>query len=81
MGNHEYCEACGESDFHHGRPCDPAKKAAMSARTARCEKRKTDAVKRMERTLAQLKIPFELDQYDNAVVSWSDFTRVTSQDS
>ena len=25
MGNHEYCEKCGESDFHYHRPCDPAK--------------------------------------------------------
>lgn len=26
MGNHEYCTACGENDFHMGRDCDPIKK-------------------------------------------------------
>jgi len=31
MGNHEYCEDCGASDFHHGRPCDPTRKAAFEA--------------------------------------------------
>ena len=25
MGNHEFCEDCGESDFHLTRPCDPLK--------------------------------------------------------
>lgn len=32
MGNHEFCTECGESDFHHGRPCDPVKKATYQAR-------------------------------------------------
>ena len=25
MGNHEYCELCGENTLHLNRPCDPTK--------------------------------------------------------
>ena len=32
MGNHEWCEDCETSSFHHGQPCDPAKKAAVDKR-------------------------------------------------
>lgn len=31
MGNHEYCTECGASDFHLGRPCNPALKAKHQA--------------------------------------------------
>lgn len=31
VGNHEFCEACGESDFHRERPCDSEKVKAMRA--------------------------------------------------
>src|SRR6185369_10614471 len=32
MGNHEYCDECGENDFHRGEPCNPEKRAAHQAR-------------------------------------------------
>jgi predicted nucleic acid-binding Zn-ribbon protein len=32
MGNHEFCTECGASDFHHGRECDPKRKAEYEAR-------------------------------------------------
>jgi len=28
MGNHEFCEDCGASNFHLGEECDPERKAA-----------------------------------------------------
>ena len=39
MGNHEYCEECGESDFHLGRKCYPKKVAKVKAREAEVEMR------------------------------------------
>lgn len=46
MGNHEYCEDCGASSFHHGSPCDPelkAKKDAERAEADRLEQRRRAA--------------------------------------
>jgi hypothetical protein len=51
MGNHEYCIDCGESDFHHGRPCDPVKvariKAEKEAANRIMENKKTNTLTRL----------------------------------
>ena len=31
MGNHEYCELCGENNFHYNEPCSPEKRAKHQA--------------------------------------------------
>jgi hypothetical protein len=40
MGNHEFCTECHESDFHYGRPCDPAKRAKVVAQEEAAEKQR-----------------------------------------
>lgn len=40
MGNHEYCDECGEDDFHYGLPCNPEKKAQQDARNQEIENRR-----------------------------------------
>lgn len=43
MGNHEYCEDCGESDFHLHWPCDPVKLAKKKREEEDWEEKKKDA--------------------------------------
>lgn len=49
MGNHEYCVDCGESDYHHGSPCNPAKKAAMQVRNDEIERRRQRRVSKIKK--------------------------------
>lgn len=73
MGNHEYCEDCGESNFHLNRPCDPAKVAARKKQSARAEKTKQGCINRMKSALADAGINYTLDSYGNAIVSYTSF--------
>ena len=74
MGNHEYCEDCGENTFHHGSPCDPVKVAERKNRAAEAEARAATAVVRMRKKLDDCGIPYEMDGY-NAVVKWRSYTK------
>lgn len=51
MGNHEYCTACGENDFHWGQPCNPEKFKAHQDEQARI---KAAWEKRVENTKKKL---------------------------
>ena len=64
MGNHEYCELCGEHNFHYSTPCDPEKKAKHQAeKDARIERqiRAERAAKAMIEKLALKGIRATLD--------------------
>jgi hypothetical protein len=73
LGNHEYCCDCEESDFHHGRPCDPAKVGARVERERVAAERKKHAQGRMETRLRAADIGYEMDKYGNALIRWVDF--------
>ncbi len=57
MGNHEYCMACGESDFHWNRPCDPeklAEKKREKAKQKEYERQLIVAAKALQKDLEKL---------------------------
>lgn len=70
MGNHEYCDECGESDFHYGRPCDPAKKAAHQAEQAANQKRADQETKRITQLLDSVGLKYDLTRYGIIVRPW-----------
>ncbi len=72
MGNHEYCEECGASDFHYGRDCEPTRKATFQAGLREVEernKRATEAAKEAVIKLRGLGYKPQLDQFDNITIS------------
>jgi hypothetical protein len=76
MGNHEYCELCGENNFHYDEPCDPDKKAKhQAAKDARIERqiRAERAAKAMINTLYLKGIPATLDFEYKYVITISGF--------
>ena len=73
MGNHEFCEDCGESDFHLHRPCDPKKVAARKAEAKKQGEEQQQCIGKMKLELEKAGIKYRLDRYGNAIVSYSDF--------
>lgn len=74
MGNHEYCEDCGENDFHNHRPCDPAKVAARKAAEKQVIERKVRGhikLEKLKKKLATEEFSSSFDYYGNLVVSWN----------
>lgn len=74
MGNHEYCEICGENDFHRHRPCDPEKVAKM-------QKAEQDRIARRKRGTAIMRakldaagIPYRMENESTAIVYGWDFS-------
>lgn len=68
MGNHEYCEECGASDFHYGRPCNPIRKATHQSEKAAIknrEKRAEAAAISTAQTLRNLGFEVEIDGIGN----------------
>ena len=64
MGNHEYCSNCGESDFHRGQPCDPAKVAARQETGRLAQAKHEEQVSRAKRLLHDAQIPYRVEQRD-----------------
>lgn len=64
MGNHEYCEDCGESNFQV---------AARVAQREKNEKIHESNVKRMKEILALHGIEYRMDAYGNAIVNPNQF--------
>jgi len=54
MGNHEFCEECGESSFHSGRPCNPEKKAAVDKANRKREQKEQAYRVKLEALLQRL---------------------------
>ena len=73
MGNHEFCPDCHENDFHLHRPCDPVKVARINAEKAEAERIRQEGVSLMEVALHKAGIKYKLDEYGNAIVSYSQF--------
>lgn len=70
--NHEYCEDCGQNDFHHGRPCDPILKAKKDTERAEIEKWRVESVRILTGLAAELNsrgYVAKFDQYNNLRVS------------
>ena len=74
MGNHEYCDGCGESDFHYHRNCDPVKVAARLKAEADSKARTKAEVDRMKKVLDKLGVKYDLDEYGNAEINHSEFS-------
>jgi hypothetical protein len=73
MGNHEYCVDCGESDFHHHRPCNPKKVADRLAAKEHNRVVREENIARMNAFFANHGVPYTLDKFGNAIVSCNDF--------
>jgi hypothetical protein len=73
MGNHEYCEDCGENNFHNERPCNPEKVADRKAMQDRNDRILQANISRMKNALASAGIQYEMDEYGNAIVRPSYF--------
>lgn len=72
MGNHEYCEDCGESDFHHHRPCDPVKLAKKKQEKENQLIEKEIRIERMKVKLNSLGLKYQLTT-NGASLSYWDF--------
>jgi len=72
MGNHEFCEQCGESTFHRGRPCDPEKVRKRQAERQAYEER-ANAAKRRAATFAMGHPRAYQDDHGNVVIPLSAF--------
>ncbi|MES2213684.1 MAG: hypothetical protein V4473_02490 [Patescibacteria group bacterium] len=72
MGNHEYCEECGESNFHYNRPCDPERKAKYQREIEQKKERevrgKQAAVSALKK-LKKLGYEGEIDQHGDIRIS------------
>lgn len=67
MGNHEYCLDCGASDFHYGKPCDPARKAKHDAEEKAMEdarKLRLSKLKELIPLLTGMDYEAKLNEYD-----------------
>jgi hypothetical protein len=62
MGNHEYCEICGEDDFHRHRPCDQKKVAERKARGVQAQAEEDASLKQAEKLLTAAGIPYRVDR-------------------
>jgi hypothetical protein len=75
MGNHEYCEECGASDFHYNKPCNPERKAKFQAEQDKLyarEQQAEKAAKKAVKKLQKLGYKAKTDQYGNIVIDkWS----------
>lgn len=66
--NHEYCEDCGQNDFHMGRPCNPELKAKKDAERAENKRRMEESIRILTVLATELKsrgYDAEFDQYNN----------------
>jgi hypothetical protein len=61
MGNHEYCGNCGESDFHYGRPCDPARVAIREARDKERKLKTERCLEKAKELLDKASIPYRVE--------------------
>ncbi len=73
MGNHEYCEFCGENDFHSHRPCDPEKVKQRQLEQEQQRVRHAERVAKMKAALDAAGIKYTLDNYGHASVSPHDY--------
>ncbi len=72
MGNHEWCPNCEMDDYHREFECDPKRVIARITREKRAAERKRVATAKMVFRLQECNIPYEIDQYGNAVIRpWS----------
>ena len=56
MGNHEYCELCGQNTFHHDQPCDPEKRKEILLDKLISKQLKLAAVEEARRTVNSIHI-------------------------
>ncbi len=61
MGNHEYCEDCGENDFHLGRPCNPEKVKAKEAEAKKLKQEKEKRYAVIKEKLDKAELSFYYD--------------------
>ena len=75
MGNHEFCTECGESNFHHHRPCDPERKMRYEEEKRKIKNRKEradQAVIKIVKKLKELGYEAEIDEYGHIIIDkWS----------
>jgi hypothetical protein len=78
MGNHEYCDECGASDFHFGRECNPERKAKHQKEREEIRKRNENYDRLTESTIKELRnlgFKAKKNQYGNIEIARYDLDR------
>jgi ribosomal protein L37E len=63
MGNHEWCERCGENDFHYGKTCEEAYPEKLKARQKKQAEILADqklAAAALDRLVEKIKAEFDV---------------------
>jgi hypothetical protein len=73
MGNHEYCNGCGQSDYHRGRTCEEAypkefKEHQRQKRRHERQAKKENAALGRLRTLIQKAFAVHVERWDDKLI-------------